>query len=55
MCCSGGDESGDGGGSGSVDRDGGSGIGAVELSSLAMVAAVDPSTETASVVPLQSR
>ena len=59
----------DGGGGGSVDRDGVSGFAvavdlsteltavasfAVELLSLPTVAAVDPSTDTATVAPLQS-
>ena len=36
-----------------VDRDGGSGVDAVELTSLAAMAMVDQSTETAAVVLMQ--
>jgi hypothetical protein len=52
--CSGADESGGGGGGGLVDRDGGSGVDAVELTSLlAAAVAVDWSTETAVVASIQ--
>ena len=44
--CSATDVSGDGGGGGSVDRDGGSGLDAVKMTSVATMAAVDQSTET---------
>jgi hypothetical protein len=46
-------ECGSGGGGGSVDTDGGSGVDAVELTSLLAATAVDWSTEMAAVASMQ--
>jgi len=54
MWCSRADEAGGSAGSGAVDKDSVSGCGAVELTRLAAVLAVEPSTETASVDVVQS-